>query len=44
MPQFGFKPTIPAIEWAKTIHALECAANVIGNTLPYMLNIFYRPL
>jgi hypothetical protein len=29
MPRAGFKPTIPVLEWAKTVHALDCAANVI---------------
>jgi hypothetical protein len=26
----GFEPTIPAFEWAKTVHALDRAATVIG--------------
>jgi hypothetical protein len=26
----GFEPTIPAFELAKTVHALDCAAAVIG--------------
>jgi hypothetical protein len=26
----GFEPTIPAFEWAKTVHALDGAATVIG--------------
>jgi hypothetical protein len=30
MPQVGFEPTIPVFERSKTIHALDCAANVIG--------------
>jgi hypothetical protein len=30
MPQVGFEPTIPAFERAKTVHALDRAANVIG--------------
>jgi hypothetical protein len=30
MPQVGFKPTIPVLELAKTVHALECVATVIG--------------
>jgi hypothetical protein len=31
MPQVGFESTIPAFERAKTIHALDRAATVIGN-------------
>jgi hypothetical protein len=30
MFRVGFKPTIPVFEWAKTVHALDCAATVIG--------------
>jgi hypothetical protein len=30
MPRVGFDPTIPAFERAKTVHALYCAATVIG--------------
>jgi hypothetical protein len=30
MPWVGFEPTIPASEWAKTVHALDRAATVIG--------------
>jgi hypothetical protein len=30
MPQVGFEPTIPVFERAKTVHALGCAATVIG--------------
>jgi hypothetical protein len=30
MPRVGFEPTIPAFERAKTIHALDRAATVIG--------------
>jgi hypothetical protein len=30
MPRAGFKPAIPAFERAKTVHALERAATVIG--------------
>jgi hypothetical protein len=26
----GFEPTIPAFEWAKTFHFLDCAVTVIG--------------
>jgi hypothetical protein len=31
MPRVGFKPTIPVFERAKTFHALDRAATVIGN-------------
>jgi hypothetical protein len=31
MPWVGFEPTIPVFEWAKTFHALDCAATVIGH-------------
>jgi hypothetical protein len=30
MPWVGFEPTIPAFKRAKTFHALDCAATVIG--------------
>jgi hypothetical protein len=30
MPCVGFEPTILALEWAKTVHALDRAATVIG--------------
>jgi hypothetical protein len=30
MPQVAFEPMIPAFERAKTVHALDCAATVIG--------------
>jgi hypothetical protein len=30
MPQVGFEPIIPAFERAKTVHATDRAANVIG--------------
>jgi hypothetical protein len=29
-PRVGFEPTIPVFEGAKTVHASECAATVIG--------------
>jgi hypothetical protein len=32
MPQEGFEPTDPAVERTKTVHALDRAATVIGNT------------
>jgi hypothetical protein len=30
MPGVGFEPIIPAFEKAKTVHASECEATVIG--------------
>jgi hypothetical protein len=30
MPCVGFKPTIPVFEWAKTFHALDGVATMIG--------------
>jgi hypothetical protein len=30
MPHVGFEPTIPVFEQAKTVHALDYAATVIG--------------
>jgi hypothetical protein len=32
MPCLGFEPTTPVIEWAKTIHVLDCAATVSGTS------------
>jgi hypothetical protein len=34
MPQVEFEPTIPAFERAKTVHALDGAATVIGHLFP----------
>jgi hypothetical protein len=31
----GFEPTTPAFEWAKTVHALDGAATVIGSLTNY---------
>jgi hypothetical protein len=31
MTRVGFEPTISVFEWAKTVHALDCAATVIGS-------------
>jgi hypothetical protein len=33
MPQVGFEPTIPVVEGAKTLHALDRVATVIGEFL-----------
>jgi hypothetical protein len=35
MPQVRFEPTIPVIERAKTLHALDRAATVIGFNVSY---------
>jgi hypothetical protein len=35
MPSVGFAPTIPAFQRAKTVHALDRAATVIGTWLNY---------
>jgi hypothetical protein len=32
MPRVGFEPTITVLERAKTVHALDRAAAVIGNS------------
>jgi hypothetical protein len=34
MPRVGFEPTIPVFERAKTVHALDGAATVIGSLSP----------
>jgi hypothetical protein len=36
MPQMGFEPTIPMFERAKTVHALDCVASVIGTKYMYL--------
>jgi hypothetical protein len=33
MTQLGFEPTIPVLERAKTVHALDRASTVIGYNL-----------
>jgi hypothetical protein len=38
IPRVEFEPTILAFERAKTVHALDGAATVIGNFTPYLLN------
>jgi hypothetical protein len=30
MPVVGFEPTIPVFEWAKTVHAFNRAATILG--------------
>jgi hypothetical protein len=37
MSQVGFEPTIPVFERAKTVHALDGAATVIGNFIRLLL-------
>jgi hypothetical protein len=37
MSQVEFEPTIPVLERAKTVHALDCAATVIGLTWIYTI-------
>jgi hypothetical protein len=36
MPRVGFESTIPVFERTKTIHALDCAATVIGKESSYL--------
>jgi hypothetical protein len=36
MPWVGFEPIIPAFERAKTVHALDQAATVIGTSVKYL--------
>jgi hypothetical protein len=39
MPQMGFELTIPVFERAKTVHALDCAATVIGDNYNYDIKL-----
>jgi hypothetical protein len=39
MPRVGFEPTIPVFERAKTVHALDRAATVIGNAFNGVRNM-----
>jgi hypothetical protein len=41
MPPVGFKPTILVLERAKTVHALDCMATVIG---PYINSLCNPPV
>jgi hypothetical protein len=43
MPWVGFEPTIPVFERAKTVHALDRAATVIGPLL-FFFFILYLPI
>jgi hypothetical protein len=38
MPQVGFETTIPIFERAKTVHALDRAANLIGEYITLVHN------
>jgi hypothetical protein len=38
MPGFGFEPTIPVFERANTVHALDCAATVMGDIFTRIIN------
>jgi hypothetical protein len=43
MSRVGFEPTIPVFERAKTVHALERAATVIGTVAKFVLHtVHYR--
>jgi hypothetical protein len=35
MPWVGFKPMTPVFKWVKTVHALDHATTVVGNTRIY---------
>jgi hypothetical protein len=39
MPRVGFEPTIPAFERAKTVHALDSTATVIGSNSRQVIRI-----
>jgi hypothetical protein len=39
MPSVGIEPTIPAFERAKTVHALDRAATVIGGGMAKLLKL-----
>jgi hypothetical protein len=41
MPEVGFEPTIPVFERAKTVHASDRAATVIGWTAMYQYVFFF---
>jgi hypothetical protein len=42
MPWVGFEPTIPVFERAKTVHALNSAATVIGVLQKQFLKIHFN--
>jgi hypothetical protein len=39
MPRVGFEPTIPVLEQVKIVHALDCAATVIGIYSKYLYKL-----
>jgi hypothetical protein len=41
MPRVGLEPETPVFERAKTVHALDRVATVIGTLLLQTLNSFY---
>jgi hypothetical protein len=41
MPPVGFEHTIPLFERSKAVHALDCAATMIGSTISYPDLIFF---
>jgi hypothetical protein len=41
MPPVEFEPTIPVIEGAKTVHALDSAATVIGKEIIITIKLWY---
>jgi hypothetical protein len=40
MPRVGFETTIPVFERPKTVHALDCAATVVGHCWLCLLSFF----
>jgi hypothetical protein len=45
MPPVESEPTMPVFEWAKTVHALDRAANVIDSVLDNLgTNLLFRLL
>jgi hypothetical protein len=41
MPPVGFEPTIPVFDLVKTVHALDRAATVIGDSVTRRVLFFY---
>jgi hypothetical protein len=41
MPRVEFEPTVPVFEGAKTVHALDCAATVMGDSI--LLSVLHTP-
>jgi hypothetical protein len=42
MPRVGVEPTIKVFERAKTVHALDCAATVMGLSTDYTALYIFR--